>query len=252
MADIALLLALVAVGVVGGSIAGLGGPGGIPVILALNLLLVLPAPVSAATASGIFIVATIVTTGLYQHSDGIDWPLAATVGVPAVGGTYIGTWVADWISEAGFELVLGGVFFLIAAGIVYREQTAAETRPDTPRRGRWLYALVAVLCLWVGIVAGITGIGGPAIVVPLLILLGIRPIRAIGAAVAAGVLITSNATLGHLIQGNAPELLGLVFVGIPYVCSQLLGWRYVHVVSGRTVSYTIAALGAVGAVVIVL
>lgn len=254
MADIVLLAALVGVGIIGGSIAGLGGPGGIPVILALNLLLVLPAPVSAATASGMFIVATLVTTGLYHHSDGIDWVLAAVVGIPALLGTYLGTWIADWLSTATFELVLGGVFFVIAIGIFYKEKATAGERfeSEESKTGQWLYALIALLCLWVGVASGITGIGGPGILIPLLIFLGIQPIRAIGSSVAAGVLITTNSTAGHVLQGNEPALVPVLVIGVPYVLSQILGWRYVHIVSDRMVSYTIAGLAVIGAIVIML
>lgn len=254
MADAVILLALVAVGIMGGSIAGMGGPGGIPVLLALNLLLVLPAPVSAATASAIFIVATLVTTGLYQYSDGIDVPLAATAGLPAVVGTYLGTWLADGLSTAHFELILAGVFVLVALGIVYQQRRDSRPRVDggQPRDGRRRFAVVGILCLWVGVASGITGIGGPGIIVPLLIFLGFAPIRTIGAGVAAGVLITTNATVGHLLQGNAPALLPVFVLGIPYILAQILGWRYVHTVSDRAVAYTIAGLAIAGSVVVVL
>jgi hypothetical protein len=38
---------------------------------------------------------------------------------------------------------------------------------------------------------------------------------------------------------------------VPFVVSQVLGWRYVHLVSERMVSYTIAGIAAAGSVVIV-
>jgi uncharacterized membrane protein YfcA len=254
MPTIEVFLLLVAVGIFGGSIAGLGGPGGIPVILALNLLLPLPSPVSAATSSGIFIVATLVTTGLYQYSDGIDWVLAAIVGVPAVAGTYVGTRIAAVISEAGFEFVLAAVFVITAIGITYQASTGAQAAEHDPgtRPATGMLVLIAALCLFVGVTAGITGIGGPALIVPLLLVFGLPPITAIGAGVASGILITTNSVMGHFLQGNTPAPVPVLVIGVPYVLSQLLGWRYVHVVSDETVSYTIAGLAIAGAVVIVL
>lgn len=249
-----VLVVLILVGVAGGFIGGLGGPGGIPVILSLNLLLVLSPNVAAATASSIFIIATITATGMYFYSDGIDWRLAAVVGVPALVGTHAGTRVSTYLSVRAFEYVLGGVLLLAAAGIWYQQQrgdTDASSATQNPS-GRKAAGVIAAGGFLIGTVAGITGIGGPALTVPFMILLGIGPITAVGAGLASGILITTNTTLGHVIQGNSPALVPFVVIGLPYVVSQVLGWKYVHAVSERTVSYTIAAVAAVGGVVVIV
>jgi uncharacterized membrane protein YfcA len=250
MAAPEMLLLLALTGILGGAVAGIGGPGGPPVLIVLNAGVALAPTVAAATASSVFFVAAVTATGLYYHSDGIDWVLAAVVAVPALVGTTLGTRVAADLSTQVFEFVLGAVLVLAALGIVYtqgeRQSVAADWEERTVR------AAVAVGSLLIGIVAGITGIGGPALTVPLMILLGIPPITAIGAGVASGVLITTGTTLGHVLQGNGPALVPLLVVGVPYVLSQVIGWTYVHAVSERMVSYTIAAVAVVGSVVIIL
>ena len=183
------LLLLAVIGLCSGVVGGIGGPGGIPVIVSLNLLLVLSSPVVAATTSSIFVVATVTATALYRYSDGIEWGLAVLVGVGS---------------------------------------------------------------LLVGVVAGITGIGGPALTVPLLLVVGMAPITAIGAGLASGVLITVAAALGHAVQGNPPALLPAIVVGVPYVCAQVVGWKYVHAVSERTVAYSIAGVAFLGVVGVLL
>jgi len=100
--------------------------------------------------------------------------------------------------------------------------------------------------LGVGVAAGVTGIGGPALTVPLMLVAGITPVTAIGAGLASGVLITGNAVVGHALQRTTPALGPALAVGLPYVLAQVLGWRYVHSVSQRTVAYTIAAVGLGG------
>jgi uncharacterized membrane protein YfcA len=244
------LVVLVCTGIVGGAVAGIGGPGGPPVLIVLNLALALSPTAAAATASGIFIVATAAATVLYHHSDGIDWRLAAVVGGPALAGTLLGARVASSLPVELFEGILGGALVFAAGGIVYTQGDPDRLAGDwTARRVR---TAVAAGSLVVGIVAGITGIGGPALTVPLMILLGIAPVTAIGAGVASGVLITTSTTLGHVVQGNSPALVPLVVVGGPYVAAQVLGWKYVHAVSGRAVSYTIAAVAVAGSVAIVV
>lgn len=250
------LLVLVALGVIGGAVAGLGGPGGLVVILALNLLVALTPTVAAATASTIFIVATLGTTGLYAHSDGIEWPLVPVVAIPAVVGAHVGTRVAPHLSTRLFELVLVGMFLSLAVGVVLAEvrtgSPPGRTDPLSPAREPRVAVPLLVGCFGIGILAGITGIGGPALTIPLMLVLGLPPLMAIGAGVASGVLITVNSVLGHALQGTAPSLVPLVVVGVPYVFAQLLGWRYVHLVSDRTVSFSIAALAVVGSIVVLV
>ncbi|MFC5367256.1 sulfite exporter TauE/SafE family protein [Salinirubrum litoreum] len=248
------LLLLAVIGLCSGVVGGIGGPGGIPVIVSLNLLLVLSSPVVAATTSSVFVVATVTATALYRYSDGIEWGLAVLVGVPALLGTQVGTRTAVGLSVARFEQVLAATLLLAVAGIVYRQRTR-ERDPSESTTGwrRWPIAvLVGVGSLLVGVVAGITGIGGPALTVPLLLVVGIAPITAIGAGLASGVLITVAAALGHAVQGNPPALLPAIVVGVPYVCAQVVGWKYVHVVSERTVAYSIAAVALLGVVGVLL
>lgn len=246
------LLLLALVGVLGGVVGGIGGPGGIPVILSLNVLVALSTPVTAATASSVFVVATVTATALYLYSDGIDWALAATVGVPAVLGTHVGTRLAVSLSVARFEHVLGGTLLLAAMGIVYRQRQQSDPGAAGPWRTTTTGTLVAAGSLLVGVAAGITGIGGPALTVPLMLVLGVAPVTAIGAGLASGVLITANATLGHAVQGTTPAPVPALVVGVPYVLAQVLGWKYVHSVSETTVAYTLAAVAVGGVVVIVV
>ena len=251
MIETQLFFLLVLVGVVGGVVGGMGGPGGIPVVVSLNLLLVLTPSIAAATASSIFVVSTTIATGMYSYSDGIDWGLAAVVGIPALVGTHAGARVSTVLSVRLFEYVLGGVFLLVAVGVWYQQQKEqSSTRHND--RGRKTTALIGVGSLLIGTVAGITGLGGPALTVPFMMLLGIGPVTAVGAGLASGILITVNTTLGHAVQGNLPALVPLVVIGVPYVVSQVLGWKYVHSVSERTVSYSIAAVAALGGVVVLV
>jgi uncharacterized membrane protein YfcA len=217
----------------------------------LNLGLTLSPAVAAATASSIFILATVAVTGLYYHSDGIDWALAAVVALPAVVGTHLGIHIAAGLSVRFFEVVLGAALFLASLGIVYQQRRSAGTSIADGWSDGTVRGLIAAGSGIVGIVAGITGLGGPALIIPLMIVLGVSPIVAIGASMAGGVLITANTTLGHVANGTPPAPLLFLLIGVPFVVSQVLGWRYVHVVSERMVSYTIAGIAAAGSVVIV-
>ena len=249
MPTLATLTLLILVGIIGGAIAGAGGPGGIPVLLGLNLMLSLSPSASAATASSIFVIATVTATGLYQYSDGIDIRLSIFVGFPALIGTYAGTYISNEISIAVFELILGVVLLVVAAAIIYQQLRSSTGVASDQNEQPWRTTSKAIASgsLLIGILSGVTGLGGPALTIPLMIVFNVVPVVAIGAGLASGILITANSVVGHIVQGNAPAVIPFISVGIPYVLSQIIGWKYVHSVSEKAISYTIAAITIVGA-----
>lgn len=252
MVAMEMLALLVVVGAAGGFIGGIGGPGGIPMLLALNVVLTMDPGTAAITASSLFFVATVLGTGLYYYSDGIQWVFVAMIGIPALIGTHTGARLSAYLSAGMFELILGISFILIAGGVVHQELSEATEMFAISTSERQLYAILGVGSLVIGILAGITGLGGPALAIPLMLVLGVSPSIAIGAGLASGVLITFNTTLGHAMQGHTPELIPLVAMGIPALIAQTIGWKYVHAISDTYVSYTIAGIGVIGGVIFTL
>jgi hypothetical protein len=247
-----LIILMAAIGVISGSIGGIGGPGGVPVLLLLNLGIALSPPVAAATASSIFVIATITATGLYYYSDGINWLLAASVGVPALIGTRIGAQVTPKLPVHVFETILAGILLLTTIGIVYQQRHSSSSHSEYALEWRTAQILVKITLSssLIGVIAGLTGIGGPALTVPLLIYFGIAPITAIGAGLASGILISISTALGHVFQGNTPAFYPFITIGVPYIFSQVIGWRFAHNVSKKTVSYTIAGVAVLGSVLL--
>ena len=252
MLGIDLLITLAVIGAIGGFIGGIGGPGGIPILLGLNVLLALDPSTAAITASSLFFAATVLGGVLYYYSDGIKWGFAAAISVPAMTGSHIGTQISTLLSATMFELILGVAFMLIAGGVIHQELTeSTDTFAVSPSKIQ-LYAVLITGSLAIGVLAGITGLGGPALAIPLLLVLGIEPSAAVGAGLVSGIPITFTTTVGHAIQGTTPELIPLLVIGVPTLIAQVIGWKYVHDVPDTYVSYTIAGIGIIGGVTFML
>lgn len=252
MLPVDVLLLLVVAGTIGGFVGGIGGPGGIPILLAVNVVLALEPGVAAITASSLFFVATVIGTGLYYYSDGVNWRFAGVIALPALIGTHTGTRISTHLSEGMFEVILGVAFIMIAGGVIHQELAASREVPSVSASDTQLYAVIGAGSLIIGVLAGITGLGGPALAIPLLLVLGISPSIAVGAGLASGVLITFNTVIGHALQGSTPEVLPLVVMGVPTLIAQAIGWKYVHVVPDTYVSYTIAGIGIIGGALFIL
>ncbi len=207
----------------GGIIAGLGGPGGLPVIMGIHSFTDLTAALQAGTTSTIFAAATLTATGLYAYSGDIRKDLIYYMALPTVLGTPVGVFLNQYLSKEAFGAIIGFLTIILGASLVYRE--TKEIKPileiSTERnRGK---LILGTLGFSVGLIGGLTGIGGPAITIPVLIALGIPVLEAIGAGLVQGVLVTSSSAINYATSGNySPEL--AVMIGAPYVVSQVIGW----------------------------
>jgi uncharacterized membrane protein YfcA len=113
-------------------------------------------------------------------------------------------------------------------------------------RRRWLR--LAVIATAGGIFSGLFGVGGGAVIVPLLVLwLGYDERTATGTSLAAIVLIAAVAAGVHGLYGNVHVDEGLL-IGVPAVAGVLLGTWIQQRVPVRAISLTFAALLTVVAV----
>ncbi|HZV73473.1 MAG TPA: sulfite exporter TauE/SafE family protein [Conexibacter sp.] len=112
-------LKLAAIGTAGGLFSGLFGVGGGSVIVPLLLLwLAYPERAAAATSLGAIVVIAAfatVTQGLYGN---VDVAAGMLVGIPAVGGVVIGTWLQQRIPADAISLAFAGLLVVAAIRLV--------------------------------------------------------------------------------------------------------------------------------------
>lgn len=210
-------------GMVGGFIAGLGGPGGIPVISLLYAGGELGTAMIAGTASTIFLFATLTASGLYYRSGDIDGRLILPLVPTAVLGTMIGTRINPSIPRPLFGALIAIMIVGIGASVIYRELQGIEARIEIDPGDQHGIAVLGGLGLMVGVIGGIFGVGGPALSIPLLVFLGVPALTAIGAGLVQGIFITAATAAGYAFQG-AVSVETAVLIGLPYILAQVGGW----------------------------
>ncbi|WP_406411371.1 sulfite exporter TauE/SafE family protein [Streptomyces sp. NBC_01614] len=169
----ALILALVAGGVVGLALGALGGGGSVLAVPALIYLLGF-SPAAATTASLIIVTATS-ATALYAHAwDGnVVWKTGALFAAAGVVPAFLAGAAAEHLPAA----VLTAAFAVIAALAAVRMLRPSHAEP--PERIRPATAAGAGAGL--GAVTGFLGVGGGFLAVPALVgALGLRMKQAVG------------------------------------------------------------------------
>ena len=192
-------MTLFAVALVVGLFIGAVGVGGILLIPALHALAPLSIQASMATALFTFIFTGIVGTALFQRRGSIEWRLAVPL---CAGGALfgaVGAWANARLDSRPLALmlavliVLAGVYTLF--GGPERRAAAFAGRP------RMQQALLFAIGAATGFGSGLTGVGGPALAVPMMVLLGFPTLVAIGASQVVQIVAALSGSVPHLARG---------------------------------------------------
>ncbi len=170
------LLALLCCAFIVGALIGCVGVGGILLIPALALTLGLPTHQAMATALFSFLFTGILGTWLYQRKGSIDWSISIPVAVGAFLGGFPGALANAHASGRFLDSLLGVLIILAGLYAIAPFKTVPKKR-DQFKAGT--IVLLFVLGLTVGFGAGLTGVGGPVLSVPLMVILGFAPLCSI-------------------------------------------------------------------------
>lgn len=199
-----LFLALVALLV--GTLIGCVGVGGILLIPALAFFSGLSTHMSMATALFSFIFTGVVGTWLYQRKGSIDWGITIPVCLGAVFFGYLGAMVASYTNAVHLNIALACI--IIFAGIyTYRPYTGKgllAMEGQSAGKRMILFAIGAT----VGFGSGLTGVGGPVLSVPMMVILGFAPLTAIATSQVIQIVAAVSGTIGNLEYGGIDFVTG--------------------------------------------
>ena len=187
--------------------------------IAVMTLLGMPSAVIRPTALLLnVIVATIASVQFIRAGHfrpQLFWPLAvASVPCAFVGGLLT-------LPTAAFEAVLGGVLLASAARmLIDARRPVADDHPTTKPlpvgRPPVVWAAIGGA---IGLLSGLTGVGGGVFLTPALLALGAAPVKTIAAVTAPFILVNSLAGLGGGLLAGRP----FPAAGLPVIAAAVLG-----------------------------
>lgn len=248
------ILALVLIGAVAGTLAGLLGIGGgaiiVPVLAVVFEHQGVGSGVLMQSAIGTSL-ATIVFTAVssvraHQKRGSIRWPVFWQLTPGIIIGALAGASIAHLLPGRVLKLLFGA-FLLVIAIQMARPTMPKPNRPLPPIR--WMTVAGGVI----GTVSSLFGIGGASMSVPFLTWCSLRPVDAVGTAAAMGLPIAVAGTAAYVVTGwTAAGLppLSLGYVALPafggiVVASTLcapLGVRLAHKLRPATLRRLFAVL----------
>jgi len=233
------LLAYIGIGAAAGFLSGLFGVGGgILIVPALVLLLRMPQKVASGTSLLAIAPLSIGGTVAYATGGHIDWAASLIVAIGAVAGGVIGSALLQRLPSTVITWLFIVVMVVVAVQLVFEEPTRGELRLLTP-----IDLLILLLIgLVAGVLAGLLGVGGGAIIVPALIIIaGFGDLAAKGSSLVALLPNAVTTSILNLRRGNADLVAGLT-IGVVGAGVAVLGMFVATWIDPKTGSVLFAIL----------
>ncbi|QYZ78516.1 sulfite exporter TauE/SafE family protein [Methanofollis formosanus] len=205
MTDLIYLLVLAGTGLLVGVLSGLLGVGGgfimVPIQFSLFLSLGIPEDLALRLSFGTslaVILPTVVSGALGHHRKGaVVWRAGVLLGLSSLTGAVVGAFIATHLPAAPLEIFFG--LIVIAAG--------ARTYLSSPEGEAGGAPLVSTrtCLLWglpVGLVSGLSGIGGGVLLVPILVVVmhfGMR--HAVATSMVVMIFTASGGIVSYMLNG---------------------------------------------------
>jgi uncharacterized protein len=228
-----LVLVLVAALLVG-ALIGCVGIGGVLLPPALVYLGGFGFHAAAATSTWAFLFCAAAGTWSYSGRGSIDWRMAVWLGAGVVPAAFLGARANAALPEALLMALLATLMVLTGADTLlrgYRSSGGGARRLGTP-------ALLAIGA-FVGFGSALTGTGGAVLLVPVLLLLQVPVLAAVGAAQAVALPIVAFSTAGFLLYGSVDFALGTA-AGLVGAAGVVAGARIAHAAPAATLRRVVA------------
>lgn len=207
------------IGLGAGFLSGMFGVGGgILVVPALVVLMRFDQRLANGTSLGAVLPISISSLMTYWSHDNVDWNLAVWLAIGALGGAVLGTRLLHVIHHTTLGYLFCGILAVTAIRLFF------PVHADGRATITWITALLLVLVgLTTGTLAGLLGIGGGVVLVPVLVVLfGELPVIAKGTSVAVIIPTSIMGTWRNWLARNV-DIKVAAIVGLTGVLSAVFG-----------------------------
>lgn len=247
---------LVVTGIVAGTVSGAFGVGGGSIMTPVQFWLYTAGGMDPTLATRLafgtslaVIIPTMVSGAIGHHRHGaVDWKAAIPMGLAAIFGGIAGGMAAASVPGAILRMFFAIFIIIMAARMVWhlKECPVCESRGSV--------AWYLIIGFFIGVLSGLTGLGGGALLVPVLvILLGFPIHRAVGTSSACLIFSAAGALIAYIITGigvaglppysvGYVDLLTFAILAVTTVPLARLGVRFAHSCSGRNLQVLFAGL----------
>jgi len=206
-----------------------------------------------ASGTSLLVILPTAISGAWRHNKkkAVRWKTASILGSCALAGALLGSYLATQIlSDKTLKVGFGGLVLAVAIWMSVGLLPKLRKEAEEPRED---FRLAAACGFPIGMVTGLTGLGGGVLIVPVLVLALNFPVHlAVGTSVASIILASLGGIVGYIVNGlgvsgllpysigyiNLPIWLCLAATSIPLA---QLGVRAAHALPAKPLRYVFIA-----------
>jgi len=201
--SVSALVILLIVGVFAGLLSGALGIGGgilvVPLLIYILPVMGIPTSIVVPTAIGTSLATIAITTlssaSAHQRAGNIDWKWVRWLAPMIIAGGFLGSWLGTSIPPLLLQRVFAVILLLLALRMVWKRQP----RNSEKAIKRWKINGFGIV---IGTISALVGIGGGALVVPLLNYYQVLMVRAVAVAAVCSVILSTVSTLLYATVGS--------------------------------------------------
>jgi uncharacterized membrane protein YfcA len=208
--------------------------------------------IKIAFGTSLLVILPTAISGTWGHNKkkAIRWKTALILGSCALVGALVGATLAARLPGEILETGFGGLVLAVALWMGLGMMPKLRRKDEEPREN---FGLVAACGFPIGMVTGLTGLGGGVLIVPVLVLALNFPMHiAVGTSVASIILASLGGIAGYIVNGlGVPDLLpySIGYINLPiWLCLAAtsiplaqLGARAAHALPAKPLRYIFIA-----------
>jgi len=233
------MISLAVIAFIVGVLIGTVGIGGILLIPAISAFTGMETRQAMATALFSFIFTALLGTWMYARRGSIDWKVALPVCLGALVFGYLGALANAYVNPILLNIALS-LTILFAGTYVLVPPAPSRARGNVSAPIARLPLLLG-LGAGVGFASGLTGVGGPVLSVPIMIVLGFSPLTAIATGQLIQVAAAGSGTVGNLLHG-AVDFRAAAWLTVVQLAGLTLGVRLAHGFQAQGLRKLVAAV----------
>lgn len=226
---------MIATGILTGLLIGLVGVGGVLLAPLLHYVWDVDLHRAMATSSWSFLFTGLTGTLAYARRKTISWNVVRWLGLGILPGAFFGAHANGLLPVPTLTVILGGLIGLSGLHTLLQRGGHQDQRS-------WEYPgpVLILIGIAVGFGSALTGTGGPVLLVPILMMLHVPVLVAIGVSQAAQLPIAVFASIGFAMNDQVDFRLGSA-LGVVQAVSVLVGAAIAHRIATTTLRKTVAA-----------
>ena len=263
------LLGLSALGIGAGAYATIIGAGGGFIVTPVLLLLFPDKAPAVITAVALAVAGLNSASGSinYARYKRIDYTTGLIVAASIMPGAILGAWITQFVHRGSFDIGFGSALVALSLYIMFRPslRQEGELRGNVVRRfvdgdgNEYAYAFnlvpTALVTFVAGVAAGLMGVGGGIILVPIFVkVLGFPPRIATSTILFAVIFMTIASTATHVVQGDLSleEWRLVIAIGAGIVLGAQIGSRVSQKLKNQRILQLLAVALMLGGIRLIL